>query len=66
MLSRYATFLLILLSTPLLVSCDSHKKEEVSETQPDELNSSEKQNLSLIEQEKLKINEDNVMNPFPG
>ncbi len=53
--------------------CAPQKKEEASApvapapfAQPEEVTPDETQGLSLPEQEELKIDEDNVMNPFPG
>lgn len=59
------SFLFGLLSCVFLASCGENKDSEMK-TQPEELTPSETQGLSLREQEELKIDEDNVMNPFPG
>ncbi len=56
----------ILFSAGILVGCNSEKNQESVETQPDELTPAETQGLTLPQKEELKVNEDNVMNPFPG
>lgn len=57
----------------ILVSCAPQKKEESPSlpaeaplTQPEEVSPAETQGLTPHQQEELKINEDNVANPFPG
>ena len=67
------TLILTAVSGFILVSCAPQKKEETSLppaeaplTQPEEVSPSETQGLTLPQQEELKINEDNVANPFPG
>lgn len=39
---------------------------ETQPTQPEEVQASEIEGLTPAQQEELKINEDEVMNPFPG
>jgi|GEM_PF-6629314 len=67
------TLILSALSGFLLASCAPQKKEETPPTpqaesfaHPEEVSPSETQGLSLQQKEELKINEDNVANPFPG
>lgn len=56
-------FVLCAFSALFLAGCDAKREQE---TQPDELTPEETKGLTLPEKEKLKEDEDNVMNPFPG
>ena len=58
--------MIALFSAWILVGCNSEKNQASVETQPDELTPEETQGLTIPQKEELKINEDNVMNPFPG
>jgi hypothetical protein len=67
------TLILSALGGFLLVSCAPQKKEEAPSApqaepfaQPEEVSPSETQGLSPHQVEELKIDEDNVANPFPG
>ncbi len=67
------TLILTALSGFLLVSCAPQKKEEAPLppaeaplTQPGEVSPSETQGLTPNQVDELKIDEDNVANPFPG
>jgi hypothetical protein len=58
--------MVVLFSAGLLAGCNSEKNQEPAETQPDELTPQETQGLTTPQKEELQVNEDNVMNPFPG
>ncbi len=73
--------LLISVSLLTLVGCAPEKKEEVPPppitqpappaaqlppTQPEEVQPDELEGLTPLQQDELKIEEDEVMNPFPG
>ena len=66
MLSLSKKFMVVLFSAGMLVACNSEKNQDSAESQPDELTPEETQGLTLPQKEELKVNEDNVMNPFPG
>lgn len=67
--------ILCTISAFLLIGCEPKKKKELPPSQPLQIQTvpkgepSEQQGgetLTPRQQEELKINEDNVMNPFPG
>ena len=76
MKTNLKTIVLCTMGAFLLVSCNptNHEKQaseqkekaDTSLMYPEKLDEKAKKDLTSQQQEELEINEDNVMNPFPG
>lgn len=62
---KYTKLILLACSAFILVSCGPKKTEETPVPQPEQQKTKEG-NLTPQQKEELEIDEDNVMNPFPG